>query len=210
MFIRFLLKWLLIKALEKKGVSFLHGSGVNKDGSSLFFVGPSGSGKTHTLITFLLKGYKLITDDTIFLKDGKVLPFHLRSKILQNIFAEIPILKKGLNEKSTILPELGWHIDLGDIFPVQKKKSYASKLFYIYVWNASETKIETIPKKEMMSRLFHIYQNELGNSMWFNHNMDEAMKKIFYNYDAFIEKADCFKIYAGSDVTDFVKTVQAT
>ena len=39
--------------------------------------------------------------------------------------------------------------------------------------------------------------------------MDGVMKKIFPNYDAFIKKADCFKIYAGSDVTDFVKTVQA-
>jgi hypothetical protein len=210
MFIRFALKWLLIKVLENKGISFIHGSGVEKDGSSFFFVGPSGSGKTHTLIAFLLAGYKLITDDIILVKEGKVIPFHLRSKILNNMIIEMPFLKKGLTEKSSQLLDVGWHIDLADIFTVQKKQVYPSKLFYIYVWNASETQIEAIPKKEMLSRLFHIYQNELSNSIWFNHDIEESMKKIFTNYEAFVQKVDCFKVYAGKDVVEFINEVQET
>ena len=62
----------------------------------------------------------------------------------------------------------------------------------------------------MLSRLFHIYQNELGNSIWLNYDIEGAMKKIFANYDALIKKVDCFKIYAGSDITEFINKVQAT
>jgi len=207
---RFLLKWMLIKALEKKDIAYIHGSGVERDGSSLFFVGPTGFGKTHALVTFLLEDYRLITDDTIFFGDERVLPFHLRSNIHRDMVEKFPVLKRGLSDKSTFVPGPGWLIDLGDIFSVQEKKVQPSKLFYTYVWNAAETKIEVIPKKEMLSRLFHVYQIELDKSIWFNHNKEEAMRKIFPNYSALVQKADCYKVYAGSNPSGFLKTIQAT
>ena len=208
-FLRSLLKWVLIKALEKQGISFIHGSGVEKDGLSLFFIGPSGSGKTRTLLAFLLDGYNLITDDTIFLKDKKVFPFYIRSKILEDLVKNYPALKKGVNKKSTLLPGQGWHIDLGDIFPVQRLKVQPSKLFYIYVWNSEETKIEVISKKEMLSRLFFIYKNELSSSIWFNHEEEKAMRDIFPNYDLFVKEADCYKVYAGTDMPSFIKALKS-
>lgn len=208
-FLRSVFKWILIKALEKHGISFVHGSGVEKDGVSLFFIGPSGSGKTRTLLTFLLEGYKLITDDTIFLKN-KVFPFYIRSKILEDIVKKNPVLKKGVNEKSTLLPGQGWHIDLGDIFPVQRREIQPSKLFYIYVWNAEETKIEVIPKKEMLSRLFFIYKNELSTSIWFNHEEEKTMRNIFSNYEFFVKETDCYKVYAGTDIPSFINAIKIT
>lgn len=218
MLLRFLLKWMLIKALEKKGVAFIHGSGVEKDGCSLLFTGPSGFGKTHTLISLLLQDYNLITDDTIFFGNEMVLPFHIRSRITIDMFKKFPILKKGLNNKSTHLPASVahararpvWLINLGDIFPTREKEIQPSKLFYIYVWNALETKVELIPRKEMLARLFHVYNVELSNSMWFNHDKDEAMRNIFYNYDTIVKNADCYIVYAGSDPAIFQKSIQAT
>jgi hypothetical protein len=209
-FLRSLLKWSVIKALERRNVSFIHGSGVERNGSSLFFIGPSGSGKTRTLLTFLLEGYSLITDDTIFLKENKVLPFYIRSKIFKDLVNANHILKKGVNEKSTILPGQGWHIDLGGIFPVQRNQIVPSKIFYIYVWNAEETEIESIPKKEMLARLFHIYKNELSNSIWFNHGEQIALRKLFPNYNSFVKEAECYKVYAGTNITSFVKAIEAT
>ena len=209
-FLRSLLKWVLIKALEKQGISFIHGSGVEKDGLSLFFIGPSGSGKTRTLLAFLLDGYNLITDDTIFFKDKKVFPFYIRSKILEDLVKKHPVLKKGVNKKSTLLPGQGWHIDLGDIFPVQRREIHPSKLFYIYVWNAEETKIEVISKKEMLSRLFFIYKNELSSSIWFNHEEEKTMRDLFPNYDLFVKEADCYKVYAGTNIPGFIKAIKTT
>jgi hypothetical protein len=209
-FLRFLLKWLLIRTLEKKGIAFVHGSGVKRDEASLFFVGPQGSGKTHTLISFLLDGYQLITDDTILLKNERVLPFHLRSMIHEDMIMKFPILRKGLNKTSTFIPDQGWLIDLGSIFPVQKTKVYPSKLFYVNVWNSNETKVESIPKKEMLNRLLSIYKAELDNTIWFNKDKDIAMRRIFPNYGELVEKADCFRVYAGSDALLLQKTIQET
>ncbi|MFX0091770.1 MAG: hypothetical protein ACFFBD_08405 [Candidatus Hodarchaeota archaeon] len=208
-YVRYLLKWLLIKSLEKQGIAFIHGSGVERNGTSLFFVGPSGFGKTHTLITFLLEGYKLITDDTIFCNGEKVLPFSLRSRISSDMFEKFPVLKKGIGKIRSILPEGGVLINLGDLFPIQKKEIRPSKLFFMYVWNAPETKIELIPKKEMLARLLHIYKIEFGSSMWFNYEEDKAMKRIFPRYQGFVEKADCYKVYVGRDLTAFRKTIHS-
>lgn len=207
-YLRFLLKWLVIKTLEKKGVAFIHGSGIIRDEKSMFFVGPPGFGKTHTLLTFLQQGYKLITDDTIFFKDEMVLPLHLRSSIHSDMLEKFPILKKGLNKRSSIRPGEGWLINLGDLFPLHKEEVQPSKLLYMYVWNAEETKIEVVPNKEMLARLFHVYQIELGNSMWFNYQEDKAMRSIFSNYHAFVEKTECYKVYVGNDQSTFLKRLQ--
>ncbi len=213
MFVRFLLKWMIIKSLEKKGTAFIHGSGVTKDNSSLCFIGPSGFGKTHILITLLNEKYKLITDDTILFRKGKVIPFHMRSKIIENLFDKFPILKQGLppkSKKGTYVPNVGSLIDLADVFPVQKHEIEPSKLLYIYVWNSHKTKIEEISKKEMLSRLLHNYQVEVSNTLWSGYKYDEAMKKIFPIYNEFVDKVKCYKVFAGSSSSHFIKTIQET
>ena len=208
LFLRFLLKWLLIKGLERRSISFIHGSGVERDGSSLLFVGPSGHGKTHTLITLLIEGYRLITDDTILFKNDKILPFHMRSRIDEDMAVRFPVLKKGLEDEGTHFPELGWLIDLGYIFPSRNREIQASKLFYVYVWNASETRVETIPKKEMVARLLHSYKVELGQTLWSSHKEGKDAKDLFLNYSELVKQADCYKVYAGNDPAFFLKTIQ--
>jgi len=210
MFLRFLLKWLLIKALEKKGISFIHGSGVERDGISLLFVGPSGHGKTHTLLTFLLDGYTLITDDTILFRADKVLPFHVRSRIDTEMGERFPVLKRRLEDDGTYLPGLGWLIDLGCIFPSRQKEVQASKLFYMYIWNAPETRVETISKKEMLARLLYSYEVELKQTLWSSHSKSEALRRIFRNYSELVNQTDCYKVYAGSDPTLFLEAIKET
>jgi serine kinase of HPr protein (carbohydrate metabolism regulator) len=204
--LRFLLKWMLIKSLEKKGMAFIHGSGVEKNGASLFFVGPSGFGKTHILITLLRENYRLITDDTILFKNGKVLPFHIRSKILTDMLNKFPFLKEKIESSNQI--GRSQLIDLGKFFAVQKKNISPSKLFYVYVWNAPETKIEILPKKEMLSRLLHIYQVEMKTSPVSNANNEEIMKNVLDEYYKFTEKSDCYKIYAGNDLSKFKDSIK--
>jgi hypothetical protein len=205
--LRFLLKWMMIKALEKKGSVFIHGSGVEKDGESLFFIGPSGSGKTSTLITLLLNGYRLITDDTILFKDGKVMPFHIRSKILKDLVQKVPSLENKLPNYAGFA-DSSLLINLGELFPRHESPVQPSKLFYVYVWKAEETRIEKVQKKEMLSRLFHTYQTELLSSLWFNQNKKETLREIFPLYKEFVEKTECYKIYAGTDQIKFIKAIQ--
>lgn len=214
-YMRFLLKWLFIKSLERKGIVFIHGSGVAKNDTSFFFVGPSGVGKTYTLVSFLLKGYKLITDDTIFFSNEEVLPFSLRSKISLDMLEKFPALRDIIEEKSTLLlPDLnqsegGMLMNLGDIFSYQTKEIRPSYLFYLYVWNAPETKIESISKKEMLARLFHIYQIENGYSMWSHYREEEARRAVFPGFMTFVEEVNCYKVFAGTNPSSFYGTIRS-
>ncbi len=137
----------------------------------------------------------------------------MRSKIIENLFDKFPILRQGLppeSKKGTYIPNVGSLIDLADIFPVQKQEIEPSKLLYIYVWNAHKTKIEEISKKEMLSRLLHNYQVEVSNTLWSGYRYDEAMKKIFPIYNGFVDKVKCYKVFAGSSSSHFIKTIQET
>jgi hypothetical protein len=60
----------------------------------------------------------------------------------------------------------------------------------------------------MLSRLFHIYQIELGNTLWSNRDKEEVMKTNFPNYSEFVELVDCYKVYAGSDTRDLIKRIR--
>ena len=203
------LKWMLIKTLEDKNIFFIHGSGVVKEDNSSFFVGHSGFGKTTILVALLQEGFKMITDDTILISDGEVLPFHIRGMIHEDMFQKFPVLKKGLNENSTNFPQQGWFVDLEDIFPVKKGRILPSKLFYAYVWNSRKTKCEEIGKKEMLSKLLQIYLQEFNKSVWFGKDKDVAIRKLFPSYHSFVENVDCYKVFAGRDLSEFLKVIGA-
>ncbi|MFX0091769.1 MAG: hypothetical protein ACFFBD_08400 [Candidatus Hodarchaeota archaeon] len=208
-YVQYLLKWLLIKSLEKRGAVFIPGSGIERNGIYLLFLASPGFDETHNLITFLLNGYKLTTDSTIFFRGEKVLPFYLRSRIHPTMFTKFPILKENVDKMCPSLPDGSVVINLREIFPFQEKEGHPSKLFYMRAWNAPETKIEVVSKKEILSRLLHIYHNELSHSMWSNYEKNNVLQSIFPGYQAFVEKADCYKVCVGSDQSAFLKTIQS-
>lgn len=58
----------LIKAA---GLFPLHGAGLVRDGKGFLFLGRSGSGKSTLALHLVRSGYRLLSDDTVFLKMGK-------------------------------------------------------------------------------------------------------------------------------------------
>lgn len=209
--IRFLLKWVIIRALENHQVFYIHGSGVAKNGSALLFIGPTGFGKTSTLITFLQNGYKLITDDTILIRNNEILPFHMRSMIHKDMLKRFPFLKKCISKESTYIalpPQKGWLVNLEKIYPAFYGKIKSAYLFYVYVWNSKKTKLENISKKEMVSRLLYTYFNEISNSVWFGWEKETLTKKLFSTYAFFAENVECYRLFVGSSSLQLLKTVE--
>lgn len=64
------------------GMTFLHASGVEKDGAAFLFVGPSGMGKT--TITGMLDGVRIIHDDVIFIETRDDEPYILTNPYFGN------------------------------------------------------------------------------------------------------------------------------
>jgi HPr kinase/phosphorylase len=48
----------------------LHGSCVSKDGNAVLVVGPPGSGKSDLALRLLSRGFELVADDQVDVKDG--------------------------------------------------------------------------------------------------------------------------------------------
>mgnify|MGYP006301225991 CR=1 FL=1 len=196
-FIRFSLKWMLIKAMEREGIAYIHGSGVKLGDESYFFTGPTGFGKTRNLVNFLRHGGNLITDDTIFYSDGYVTPFQIRSKILKDVLEYAPELR-AYTESSINILDIGWIMDLTTLYPYEVEKLEPSKLFYIIPWNSSTTKIQKVKSKEMLSRLLGVYRNELNSSIWFKADR-KTYEMTFKGYDNFVDKVECYNAYVGKD-----------
>ncbi|MBD3204846.1 hypothetical protein GF319_00710 [Candidatus Bathyarchaeota archaeon] len=208
MLTRFSLKWMLIKALEMKGVSYIHGSGVRYGDDSYFFTGPPKHGKTRNLVTFLDKGGSFITDDTIFYGENGVIPFQIKSKIIKDLAESFPdVHTASLGEDSVRLDDLGWLVDLTKIYPCEKKYVDPSNLFFLYAWNSRETKIKEIAKKEMLSRLIKVYKTELASSYWYWKEEKKSLTSIFQQYGDFVDKARCYVAFVGSDPEEAFKSI---
>lgn len=197
---RFSLKWMLIKALERKGVSYIHGSGVRYEDETYFFTGPPKHGKTRNLVTFLHNGGSFITDDNIFYGEQGVIPFQIKSKIIKDLALRFPELEKASHVESSMrLDDLGWFIDLTKIYPCEEKYVDPSNLFFLYAWNSRETKIKEISKKEMLSRLIQVYKAELASSYWYKGEEKESLTRIFKQYGDFVERVNCRIALVGRD-----------
>lgn len=209
--IRFLFKWLVIKGLEREGFAFVHGACLERDGATLLFVGPSGSGKTRSLLTCVGHGYRLLADDAVFTRGGKLYPFYTRSTVHEQHLVDFPHLRRVVEQRGVAAPEGGWLLDLrpeGNVAASSPESHVVpSKLFYLYVWNAEETSVKPVPPQEMLARLVHVYKVEMANTMWINYDVQGALSKIFPEYNQLINEVEGYKVMAGGDVNQFFESV---
>jgi serine kinase of HPr protein (carbohydrate metabolism regulator) len=72
------MKWLIIKAAERLGHTYVHGSALRYQDRNLLFAGDSGSGKSSFLFRLLTSGWENpITDDALLLSNQQIIPFVL-------------------------------------------------------------------------------------------------------------------------------------
>jgi hypothetical protein len=203
--LRFLIKWMFVKILMDKGIFFLHGSAVDDEHNASIFTGPPGCGKTTTLITLLHEGFRKVADDISLIRDGKIVPFPMRSFIHKDAFERYPNLKKGLDNSSTYSSELdGWWVNLGGIFPTSRKEVPVSRVFYLHVWNSAHTKCKEIPRSQMLSMVSQASLQDVRTSIWIDPN--SLMNKAFPVYHSLLEKVDCYNAYVGWDREEFLKS----
>jgi hypothetical protein len=78
---RHALKWLLIKVLEATGLTYIHGAGVRYAGRNIVFCGGQGAGKSSCLFRVRNGGGRVISDDTVFVGEGRLVPFTLKTNV---------------------------------------------------------------------------------------------------------------------------------
>ncbi len=197
--VRFLTKRLLVKAVEDSGLFWMHGSAVcdgNGDGA-LLFTGVSGSGKTTSLLTMLERGYRMVTDDVIILREKEVLPFYLRSMIHTKTVERFPSLRKafssvGAGEYSA--QSDGIWLSLGQLYSAEEKPVAPRALFNTHVWNSERSECRPATDMKTVPKLIRNYMLESGSI--FEPHQDQA-RRVFSAYSSLASSIPCFDLYVG-------------
>jgi hypothetical protein len=197
---RTILKWSIIKGLEKKEIFSLHSSSVFDGSQVRLFVGRSGSGKTSTLLLFLLNGHKMIADDAVFFEKRTLYPFSMRVTLDPETVRR---LRSAFTSKSFWLPEIheAKLIDLGPIFETQTARIQPSSLslFFLNIWNSRTSKLRRIDAKKGLGLLLGSYLAEMSNSYWSEWNKIKVVGHIMKAYTSLLDNTECFEVFAGSD-----------
>lgn len=204
---RFFMKWSIIRGLERRNRCPLHSSAVTDGTCIRIFVGRSGAGKTTLLMLHLVRGQTLLTDDVLFLGQGAIYPFLLRSDLREETcnrlrreskFASIR-LKPGL-------------VDLGAIFPSRRDRLQLDKvsLYYLNVWRSSRSKIQHVTPQRMLGLLTDSYVSEMNQSYWSGWKTGKRISNVMRAYSEILRYTDCYEIRGGSDLTHLYNLIQRT
>lgn len=153
--------------LQQRGMLTLHASAVTTEKGAVLFAGPSGGGKSTTLQTFLRRGYKKLSDDTIALYADKTtgvihcLPSYPQSKIWQQT---ADLLEEQTDELRRVRPGV-------DKFALSTHEHFSNDavpLHALYVLRPMDEGTLTLKPVEKLQR-FNVLRNNTYRLQYLDH-----------------------------------------
>ncbi|NYZ77396.1 hypothetical protein H0O02_03720 [Candidatus Micrarchaeota archaeon] len=192
---RWLLKLLIIKTAEEKGMSYVHASAAHYKGKNIVFCGDSHCGKSSSLIRLIRQGARAISDDSVIFDGTHIIPFTLNTTIDGD-------LEKRFGIKSGSF-DIGFYMD-----HTQRYKN-VDILVFLKIWNNDTSEIKPLDGNLALLSLIRSYQKELSFTSCAARDRGgpELSKQIFGRYAALVENAKCFSFYAGFDEEEVIKTL---
>jgi hypothetical protein len=147
----YLLGNVLSIALHQRGFLVLHGSAVAQDGRAIAFLGPSGYGKSTAAALLSKKGYSIMADDVVAVKEFEgvsvIYPAFPQLKLLPEIAEALGFDMNSLLNVSSTESKLAARLDsCYSLDPVPLKQ--------IYIMEKGETiKIERLTQRDSMMEL---------------------------------------------------------
>ena len=197
--VRYLSKRLLVKAIEDSGLTWIHGSSACDGSGALVFTGVSGSGKTTALLTMLEKGYSMLTDDVIVFKEGKILPFCMRSMIHSKTAERFPHLRSALKTAAASEwdPQAdGAWLNLGRVFQSASSPVAPRALFNTHVWNSERSECRLSDAAKTVPKLIRNYMLESGSVF---EPSQAQLKRTFTSYSSLADAIPCYDLFVGRD-----------
>ncbi len=188
--------------LNRCGLFLIHATAVAKNGAGILFPAETGCGKTTVAISLILSGFKIVSDDLVFLRPDE------RHIWVINSFEKVSITKQTINlfdrlkflkEESPVKvgPFYKWIVNVDKLQPGAKiKKAPLKAIIFPQIKPCEETRIEPISRKEAYLKL-------LSQNNWDGHsNLGDsiALKKKFELYEALTDRLESFNIYLGEAI----------
>jgi hypothetical protein len=191
---RWLLKWLIIKTAEGKGVSYVHASAAHYKGKNIIFCGDSHCGKSSSLIRLVREGARAISDDSVIFDGTHLIPFTLNTTIDED-------LEKRFGIESSSF-DIGSHMDHGERY------GKADIVVFLRIWNSGKSEARPLERSKALLSLMKGYQKEVGFTPFSRDRNDpELQKRLFARYSTLLEDAECFEFFAGNDEEEVRKAL---
>ncbi len=187
--------------LKTKGIFPLHAAGLERNGKGILFPGKSGCGKSTLALHLLRSGYRLLGDDTVFVRmDGK------GAGML--FFPEVPLCSDmaGLNSgqmHAIELTEDRWKpkngVDFSEVGAGSVIKScHTDALVFPVIASDGRTRFEGVGQTEALAELI-LYA--------FLFMDPETSKENFALLAGLVQSARCFRLHMGTDGAEIAAAV---
>lgn len=193
-FSRIAMKWLIIKAAERLGHTYVHGSALRYQDRNLLFAGDSGSGKSSFLFRLLRAGGKILTDDALLLSNQQIIPFVLNVSMRSDFSERFGLTKVSENKIRYDLGELADSNENVYFVGVNEVVTGLDILVLPRVHHSKISHIESCTSQQAIERLSQIYEKEVSWNAFI-----EPLNIVKARYEKMLKNCTCIFFYAGSD-----------
>jgi hypothetical protein len=191
----------LLGLLGNFGYQIVHASCAQVNGKGVLFTGKSGSGKSTAAYAMLRRGYSVLADDRILIKEGN--PYQA--------LAISDVIKIGSDALENFFPELlntePLHLVAGDYYYKISEATglthlNQTNLDYLIIFERTGTassRFEAVNPTRVVGSLFPVTMS--------NYN-PKSMQKKFDFLMGFLESVKCYRLYFGTDMDDFANQVE--
>ncbi len=198
-FSHLLIHFTILEVLRYFHLYPLHAAALESpDGAGFVFPANGYSGKTSITLLLACRGFRYLSDDTVFLRPHEggveVLPFRQHFHIPSDLIPEIPRLKPFISRSPSSEPHLKQSFPADQIFPGQSKDSLVNPgwIFFPALTGAGTSDIQHISSREALSIL-------LPQSLEVMFNPDLAEDHLG-SLRLLLGHARCFRLLSGKDI----------
>jgi hypothetical protein len=180
----YIIDFLIRFKANEKGIPFVHGSALSKDGVAVLFPARSGSGKTVLAMSLLEQGYDLLGDNFVMLDRGKVLSYPSRMNIF--FYNLTPSVRKSLDPLTLFVLQLKYWlyrftfgyakiftpVSVQKVFPDRSVDEAELKKVFLLIPEDGNPQIEPLGRKDMVRSL--VLNNKLDAFPFFDYILEYA------------------------------------
>lgn len=188
--------------LKTRGIFPIHSAGLQRDGRGILFPGKSGCGKSTMSLHLMRHGYKLLGDDTVFVrrteKGAEMLFFPEEVDVCSETVDLFPNLALARN-----LTEDRWQpkarVNLNEVGPdAVVESSHTDLLVFPVIAEDGKTRFERVGPTEALAELI-LYA--------FLFMDPQTSKENFALLASLVQTTSCFRLYMGLDGSELAGAV---
>lgn len=188
--------------MKERGLFPLHAAGLVKSGCCILLPGRSGSGKSTLSLQLVKDGYRLLSDDAVFLKDGgervEAMSFPEEINVSEHTMELIPELENVKNfTRNELRKKNSFQIE--ELYPGSfVDSSMPSLLLFPQIADSEKTKVQPISSSEALTLTMRYAFFFLDPS---------TTAKHFEILSMLVKQARCYRLFTGSNREDLLQVI---